>query len=178
MRVSFDIDDTLVLHSFKTAPTECGRFPGFLCRWLGEPLRLGTGALMRRLREQGCSIWIYTSSNRTEFYIRLWLFLYGISVDGVVNDKRHRRELLLQNYSRLPSKYPPAFKIDLHVDDSEGVRLEGLEHGFKVVVVNPSDARWTETVLEAVYKARSPNGLRKLSPAVASILPGMQPERD
>ena len=178
MRVSFDIDDTLVLHSFKTAPMEPGRFPGFICRWLGEPLRLGTRALMWQLREQACSIWIYTSSGRTEFYIRLWLFLYGISVDGVVNDKRHRRELLWQNYSRLPSKYPPAFKIDLHVDDSEGVRLEGLEHGFKVVVVNPGDPRWTETVLDAVNKARLSNGLSELSRAAVSTPPGTPLEPD
>lgn len=178
MRVSFDIDDTLVLHSFKAAPTERGRFPGLICRWLGEPLRLGTRALMRRLREQGCSIWIYTSSGRSEFYIRLWLFLYGISVDGVVNDKRHRRELLLQNYPRLPSKYPPAFKIDLHVDDSDGVRLEGLEHGFKVVIVNPSDVRWTETVLNAVNKMRSQHRITELSSASAAAPPGMPPAPD
>jgi hypothetical protein len=168
MRVSFDIDDTLVLHSLNAAPSEGGRFPGFICRWLGEPLRLGTFALMRQLREQGCSIWIYTSSGRTEFYIRLWLFLYGISVDGIVNDRRHRRELLLQNYPRLPSKYPPAFKIDLHVDDSDGVRLEGLQHGFNVVVIDPGDVRWTDKVLDAFNELRLRHGTAKLSAAAAS----------
>jgi hypothetical protein len=168
MRVSFDIDDTLVLHSLIAAPSEHGRFPGFICRWLGEPLRLGTVALMRRLREQGCSIWIYPSSGRTEFYVRLWLFLYGISVEGIVNDKRHRREQLLQNHPRLPSKYPPAFKIDLHVDDSDGVRLEGLQHGFNVVVIDSGDVRWTEKVLDAVNDLRLRYGATKLSAATAS----------
>jgi hypothetical protein len=50
----------------------------------------------------------------------------------------------------LPSKYPPAFNIDLHVDDSEGVRMEGDLHGFRVVVVRPDDEDWTQKVLEAV----------------------------
>jgi hypothetical protein len=178
MRVSFDIDDTLVLHGFKEAPSERGRFPGFICRWLGEPLRLGTVALMRRLREQGCSIWIYTSSCRTEFYIRLWLFLYGSSVNGIVNDKRHRRELLLRNYPRLPSKYPPAFNIDLHVDDSDGVRLEGLQHGFNVVVIYPGDVRWADKVLDAYNELRFRRGTAKLSAAAGSVPPERPPVPD
>lgn len=176
MRISFDIDDTLVLHSFKAAPMERGRFPRLICRWFGEPLRLGTRALIRRLREQGCSVWIYTSSGRTEFSIRLWLFLYGISVNGVVNDKRHRRQLLLLNYPREPSKFPPAFDIDLHVDDSDGVRLEGLKHGFKVVVVNPTDAQWTDKVLDAVNEVQA-RGV-KFSAAAASTAPEMPPGPD
>jgi hypothetical protein len=49
-----------------------------------------------------------------------------------------------------PSKYPPAFGIDLHVDDSEGVAEEGRRHHFGVVVVSPQDPEWTATVLAAV----------------------------
>ncbi len=49
-----------------------------------------------------------------------------------------------------PSKYPPAFGIDLHIDDSEGVGLEGERHGFTVVVVSPEDPDWVTRVLEAV----------------------------
>ena len=149
MRISFDVDDTLVLHGLD-APPEGGRFPAFIRRWFGEPLRRGTCSLMRELRRRGCSVWIYTSSGRTPFDIRLWMFLHGIRIDGVVNDERHRRGLAGRRFSRLPSEYPPAFDIDLHVDDSEGVLREGREHGFRVVVVSPSDERWAERVLDAV----------------------------
>jgi len=149
MRISFDVDDTLVLRGIDAQP-ERGRFPVFIHRWLGEPLRLGACSLVRELRRRGCSIWIYTSSGRTPFEIRFWLFLHGIRVDGVVNEERHRRELAGRTFSRLPSKYPPAFGIDLHVDDSEGVRMEGDEHGFRVVVVSPDDEHWTQRVLDAV----------------------------
>ena len=149
MRISFDVDDTLVLHGLD-APPECGRFPAFIHRWLSEPLRRGTCSLVRELRRRGCSVWIYTSSGRTPFDIHLWMFLHGIRVDGVINDERHRRKLAGRRFSRLPSKYPPAFDIDLHVDDSEGVLREGQEHGFRVVVVSPTDERWVEKVLDAV----------------------------
>jgi hypothetical protein len=149
MRISFDVDDTLVLRGHDVQP-ERGRFPSFINRWIGEPLRSGTCSLVRELRRRGCSIWIYTSSGRTPFEIRLWLFLHGIRVDGIVNDERHRRKLAGRTFSSLPSKYPPAFGIDLHIDDSEGVRMEGEQHGFRVVVVNPDDEHWTRTVLEAV----------------------------
>jgi len=80
------------------------------------------------------------------------MLLHGVHIDGVINDERHRRALAGQKFSRLPSKFPPAFGIDLHVDDSDGVRMEGELHGFKVLVVDPSDERWTEKVLDAVQR--------------------------
>ena len=155
MRISFDVDDTLVLHG-RGGLAEPGRMSAFLQRWWGEPLRRGTGSLVRELRRRGCSVWIYTSSGRTPFNLRLWLFLYGIRVDGIVNDERHRRKLAEWSFARVPSKYPPAFGIDLHVDDSEGVRMEGLEHRFRVVIVTPDDENWGEKVLDAVGKAQAP----------------------
>ncbi|WP_152032843.1 hypothetical protein [Ereboglobus luteus] len=149
MRISFDIDDTLVIHAPNT-PTEPRRFPVFVHRWFGEPLRRGTCSLMAGLRRRGCSIWIYTSSGRTPFGIRLWMFLYGIRIDGVINDERHRRNLSKHRFIRMPSKFPPAFGIDLHIDDSEGVLMEGRDHGFRVIVVSPHDERWTKKVMDAV----------------------------
>ena len=139
MRISIDIDDTLVLRDHQATP-EKGKFPAFIHRWFGEPLRSGTCALVHELRRRGCSVWIYTSSVRGPFQIRLWLFLYGIRVDGVINDDTHRRELSRRNFSRSPSKYPPAFDIDLHIDDSAGVKMEGDELGFRVLVIQPDDA--------------------------------------
>jgi hypothetical protein len=153
MRISFDIDDTLILRRLDPAP-EPGRFPTFIHRWFSEPLRRGTCSLVSELRRRGCSIWIYTSSSRTLFGIHLWMFLHGIRVDAVVNSEKHYRELAGRRFSRLPSKYPPAFGIDLHVDDSEGVFMEGQEHGFRVLVIDPDDERWTEKVLDAVSNTK------------------------
>lgn len=149
MRISFDIDDTLVLHG-RNVPSKRERFPAFIHRWFSEPLRLGTRPLMLELRRLGWNIWIYTSSGRTPFAIRRWLWLYGIRIDGVVNDQRHFRELTRRNFPRMPSKYPPAFGIDLHVDDSPGVEMEGKEHGFRVIVVNPMDEQWTNKILNQI----------------------------
>lgn len=148
-RISFDIDDTLTCHHSHPG-SERQPLPGIVHRWLGEPLRRGTVSLMRELRRRGCSIWIYTSSGRSPFYIRRWLMLHGIRVDGVVNDARHRNCLALHGFAHSPSKFPPAFGIDLHVDDSDGVRMEGEAHGFRVIVVQPGDESWGQRVLEAV----------------------------
>jgi hypothetical protein len=147
MRISFDVDDTLVCRGI--CARDPGIFPDALGELLCEPLRAGTRSLIGELKEREWSVCIYTTSLRTPFQIRFWLMLHGITVDRVVNDDRHRRELAARHFSRLPSKYPPAFDIDLHVDDSEGVGLEGQEHGFKVVVVEPGDAKWAEKVLNA-----------------------------
>ncbi|AHL34670.1 hypothetical protein CD58_17965 [Pseudomonas brassicacearum] len=149
IRISFDIDDTLACQLHHCA-VEHSKLPACILRWLGEPLRMGTRSLTSELRRQGCSIWVYTSSGRTPSYIRRWLLLYGIRVDGVVNSVLHNRALTVHGLSNAPSKYPPAFDIDLHVDDSEGVRIEGHDHGFRVVVVHPEDERWARKVLDAV----------------------------
>ncbi|MGA9703415.1 hypothetical protein [Pseudomonas sp.] len=154
VRISFDIDDTLACQLHHCA-VEHSRLPACVHRWLGEPLRLGTRSLTRELRRQGCSIWVYTSSGRTPAYIRRWLLLYGIRVDGVVNSVLHSQALTVHGLMNAPSKFPPAFDIDLHVDDSEGVQLEGQDHGFRVVVVDPQDERWAQKVLQAVAEVQA-----------------------
>lgn len=154
LRVSFDVDDTLVCNCALTR-CEASYVPAFIRRWLGEPLRLGSAALIRELRRRGCSVWIYTSSGRTPFYIRRWLLMHGIRVDGVVNSERHHQGLAAHGLARRPSKFPPAFGIDLHVDDSDGVRMEGEAHGFRVVVVRPDDPQWARRVLDAVTRAQA-----------------------
>ena len=59
MRVSFDVDDTLVCSEH--VPTE-----QFLSwwrrRWYPEKLRRGTGSLMAELQARECEIWVYTTS--------------------------------------------------------------------------------------------------------------------
>lgn len=154
IRISFDIDDTLACHHSHDVAEKNG-LPDLIHRWLGEPLRVGTRALIRELRRRGCSIWIYTSSGRSPFYIRRWLLLHGIHVDGVVNNDRHRHGLAAHGFSNSPSKFPPAFGIDLHVDDSEGVQMEGMAHGFRVVVVRPDDVHWAQRVLDAVAHSQA-----------------------
>jgi hypothetical protein len=39
------------------------------------------------------------------------------------------------------------FGIGLHIDDSEGVRREGEQYGFDVVVISREDLVWTRSVL-------------------------------
>lgn len=143
MRISFDVDDTLVCDP--SVPTE--QFvPWWRRWWYPEPLRHGTKALMRELLAGGHQLWIYTTSYRPARYLRGWFRSFGIPIYGVVNQQRHERVVGRQG----PSKYPPAFGIDLHVDDSEGVAEEGKRHRFGVVVVSPADRDWVVRVLGAV----------------------------
>jgi len=151
MRISFDLDDTLIC-TRKEAPWEPNRVPFFLKPWINEPLRLGTRALMQELKTWGHEIWIYTTSYRSPCSVRLWLRCYGIQVAGVINQNIHRAHLHRYPCDSWPSKNPRAFGIDLHVDDSEGVKLEGKKYSFKVVVICPEDCNWTLAVLEAVAR--------------------------
>lgn len=67
----------------------------------------------------------------------------------MVNQDAHDRHLRRSPQDRPPSKNPAAFGIGLHVDDSDGVWMEGEQHGFQVVVVTPDDRDWTAKVLRA-----------------------------
>ena len=143
MRISFDIDDTLVCNP--AIPSE--QHLNWWRRWrYPEPLRRGTHTLMTALVERHCTIWLYTSSCRCPRYLKAWFASLGIPIEGVVNQARHERLIGWRG----PSKYPPAFGIDLHVDDSLGVAMEGTDHRFAVLRIEPTDPAWVERVLETV----------------------------
>jgi hypothetical protein len=148
MRISFDVDDTLVCDP--SVPTE-QMVPWWGRWWYPEPLRQGTRELMLHLLAGGHQLWIYTTSYRPARYLRGWFRSFGVPLYGVVNQQRHEGVIGRQG----PSKYPPAFGIDLHVDDSAGVGQEGQQHRFDVVVISPTDAAWVIRVLEAVQSRSS-----------------------
>jgi hypothetical protein len=149
MRISFDVDDTLVLHD---AASRKEMVVPWWWRWrYPEPLRLGTKALLHALQAGGHELWIYTTSYRRPRYMRGWFKSFGVRLAGVVNQDRHDLVVKPAQFpGYVPSKYPPAFGIDLHIDDSEGVAEEGRVHGFRVVVVSPTDAEWAARVHAAV----------------------------
>ena len=152
MRISFDIDDTLVCDPSVPVERPLSRW-GRL--WFPEALRLGAPGLMRALIDRRHEVWIYTTSYRSPLYVQGWLRSYRVPVSGVVNQRRHERVVGRGG----PSKFPPAFGIQLHVDDSPGVAAEGRRHGFAVVVVAPGDADWVERILDAVAGRRPGNPL-------------------
>ena len=81
MRVSFDLDEVLFVSpvTHKTEPAL--RFP--LNRIFRERLRLGTVRLIKELHAQGYEVWVYTSSFRSEKYIRRLFACYGVRFDGL-----------------------------------------------------------------------------------------------
>lgn len=136
MRIAFDLDGTLV-------PMHPGQFPVERLPWplraiAVDPLREGAPALIRRLIAERHDIWVYTSSLRSHVSIRRTFFAHGLRLGGIVNGHAHAA---LANASRV-SKYPPAFGIDLLIDDAEGVEIEGRIRGFVVHRVAADDLRW------------------------------------
>lgn len=144
MRIAFDLDGTLV-------PMFAGQFPVEPIAWpmrafAADRLRIGTIPLLRSLKTRKHEIWVYTSSLRQPFHIRRTFRAHGLRIDGVINADRHAAAV----GSREASKYPPAFGIDLLVDDAPGVEMEGRQLGFAVLRIDPDDAAWSLKVLDAI----------------------------
>lgn len=140
MRIAFDLDNTLIRNNYPF-PLEQPRWPLLVRVLRSEGLRQGIVQAASFCRAQGWEVWVYTTSYRSAWYIRRLFWLHGIRLDGVVNQQRHDRNARVRC-----TKHPPTFGIDLLVDDSEGVRLEGERHGFRVLVVQPEDAEWVAAV--------------------------------
>jgi len=151
MRISFDLDDMLICYQ-KEVPRETAKIP-LLPLWLDEPLRQGTRSLIADLKQKGCDVWICTSSSRSPFLIRLWLALHGVWISGrIITQETYTDYLKRFPDSDPPSKNPRAFGINLHIDDSEGVKREGEQYGFAVLVIAPDDTEWTQRVSEEVTR--------------------------
>ena len=152
MRIAFDLDDTLT-PSMVNFPLETR--PSGLLSWFfpTEPLRLGTRKLMQELSCQGHELWIYTTSLRSPFEVKMNFRCYGIHLGGVINGKQHEKEMAKRGADYLSLlKYPPAFKIDLLVDNCEGVLRDAQQRHFALVHVNPGDETWVDKILAVAQK--------------------------
>lgn len=144
MKISFDLDDTIVANNNFAFERQT-----LLQRILGiERIRFGTIELFKKLRTRGHSIYIYTTSFRSESRISFMFRSYGIPVDVVINQQLHDRKF--KGVTMSMSKYPPAFGIDLHVDDSRGVGIEGERYGFKTIIVSVNDSDWVNSILNEI----------------------------
>lgn len=148
MKVSFDLDDTLFVspENFKTEAEL--KFP--FNKIYKERLRFGTIDLMRWIKEKGIELWVYTTSFRSERYIRFLFRCYGIKLDSVVNGERHIREVQADKKETMPSKYPGKYRIDLHIDDDISVAQNGRVYGFKVFLIGAQDEQWTDKIKKEI----------------------------
>ena len=152
MRVSFDLDEVLFV-SPKTHKTE-PELPFPLRNIYHERLRLGTPELIRELQKRGFEVWIYTSSFRTEKYIRRLFRCYGVRFDGIVNGQRHLKEVQGNKQTTLPQKLPNHYRISLHVDDEDVICSAAKQYGFRAFQLNAQDDNWKEKVLEVADHIR------------------------
>ncbi len=152
MRVSFDLDEVLFVNP-ETHKTEPGLvFP--LNRIYRERLRLGTPSLIKRLQDMGYEVWVYTSSFRSESYIRTLFFFYHVRFDGIVNGSRHLREVQRDSKTILPQKLPSRYRISLHIDDEEIVCSLGRQYGYDTYRLEAQDDDWEEKIIERAEMIR------------------------
>ena len=142
MIISFDLDDTLIPAGETDFPTE---HRNFLQKVLEvERIRHRASELIQHLKRQGHTVGIYTTSYRSKLKLRLHLLTYGIRPDFIITEKENRQRLSKRQINC--SKYPPAFNIDLHIDDSLGVEREGKTYNFQTIIIKKDDMDWLHKI--------------------------------
>ena len=143
MRLSFDLDDTLVtrIHSWTFEPG----LPGF--REDSEYLRLGTVELFNWIRQNGHEIWIYTNSYRGFKNLTDWFTHCNIPVDQAINQVLHDEARMKLDPRNRVQKFPPWFEIDMHFDDLD--ELASVDNIFQVL---PTDDNWVETIKNYIVR--------------------------
>ncbi len=121
---------------------------------LKERLRLGTVNLIRQLQQEDFEAWVYTSSFRTERYIRTLFRHYGVRFDGIVNGERHQKEVQAKSKELMPTKMPNRYRITLHVDDEASVATYGRTYGFRVFQLDARDDDRGAKIMSQVRKIR------------------------
>ncbi len=153
MRVSFDLDEVLFVseNTHKTEPALI--FP--LNKIYKERLRLGTPKLINKLQELGYEVWVYTSSFRSESYIKTLFRLYGVHFDGIVNGNRHLKEVQRDNPTILPQKVPSFYRISLHIDDESIICTLGRQYGFNTYQLDAQDDDRAEKIIQRAGEIRN-----------------------
>ncbi|UZR96076.1 HAD family hydrolase [Chondrinema litorale] len=138
MKISFDLDDTLIPANKDEFPTEVR---SFIQKLFGvELIRKDTISLLKKLKAQGHKIGVYTTSYRSKSKIWFQFYSYGFQLDFIINEKLNRKEI--SKAKVYATKYPPAFGIDVHIDDSEGVGIEGEKYQFNAIIIEKDDTNW------------------------------------
>lgn len=160
MRVSFDLDEVLFVspETHKTEPEL--RFP--LNRIYKERLRLGTPDLIKELQRLGYEVWVYTSSFRSEGYIRRLFRCYGVRFDGIVNGTRHMKEVQGNNKTTLPQKLPNRYRISLHIDDEEVICSAASQYGFRAFQLNAQDDDWKEKIIQRAEQIKKVERIQRV----------------
>ena len=152
MRVSFDLDEVLFVNPATHLTEPALPFP--LRKLYKERLRLGTPELIRSLQKMGYEVWVYTSSFRSEGYIRRLFRCYGVRFDGIINGTRHLNEVQKGHSETLPQKMPSHYRISLHIDDESVVCSMGRQYGFNVYQLDAQDDQWKEKIIERAEEIR------------------------
>lgn len=152
MRISFDLDEVLFVspETHKTEPP----LPFPLNRLFKERLRLGVPGLINELQRLDYEVWVYTSSFRTERYIKTLFRLYGVHFDGIVNATRHLKEVQGNRRERLPQKMPNRYRISLHVDDEAVICSSGRQYGFRTYQLDAQDDDWAEKIIRRAEEVK------------------------
>lgn len=152
MRISFDLDDTLILSDKDSKNEPPLKYIRSL--FYKEKLREGIVFLCRELNSMGYEICVYTTSERSVSYIKRLFKLYGIKLSVIVNHQVHQSIVQGTRNEIMPSKVPSRFGIDLHIDDDISVKQNGDQFGFRVLIIDKEDRDWCKKVLEEALRVK------------------------
>jgi hypothetical protein len=142
MIISFDLDDTLIPTTFKFKVES----QNILQRIFKiEKIRKGSLELFEELKRRKIKVYIYTTSYRSKKRIKIMFLSYGINIKTIINQQEHNKSVKIPS-----SKYPPKFDIDIHIDDSIGVQIEGEKYNFNTIIISKENENWHKEIINKI----------------------------
>lgn len=69
--------------------------------------------------------------------------IISFDIDNTLIPYSDEFEVEDKNYAKL-------FGIDIHIDDSKGVGMEGEKYGFETIIIDTNDQEWVGKVLTRI----------------------------
>lgn len=149
-RVTFDLDEVLYA---KNSEDEAVLADPLFSRRIPERLRKGAPEVIRKIKELGYDVWVYTESYNSEEYIRNFFSMYEIEISGIVNGFNDKRDKEGEEFTQVKEMMANKYKQVIHIDNDAVIVVDTNGRSYEQYdIYEKEDVTWSEGINEALKK--------------------------
>lgn len=146
-RVSFDLDEVLIATGDCPKDEEPGKPWSVVTK---ERLKIGAPVLIHELQGLGYDVWVYTSSFKSEKYIRAIFKGYKVNPDGVINGVALKKQQNKESMSKVKEAMKNKYVTTLHIDGGHVLYTNKETKDYDYISLQCADSDWASKVIHVV----------------------------